>query len=71
MKVEIDETDYINASWISGKKEIATQGPMPNTIIHFLQMICEQKIDAIVMLTRTFEETLGSARMSISSGLKK
>ena len=54
---EIDGSDYINASWITDKREIATQGPLPNTVVHFLQMICEQKIDIIVMLTKTVEES--------------
>ena len=55
---EIDGSDYINASWITDKMEIATQGPLPNTVVHFLQMICEQKIDIIVMLTKTVEENV-------------
>ena len=45
----------MDPSWITGKREIATQGPLPNTIVHFLQMICEQKVDAIVMLTNIVE----------------
>ena len=57
MIAEIDGSDYINASWITDKREIATQGPLPNTVVHFLQMICEQKIDIIVMLTKTVEES--------------
>ena len=55
MDVHIDDTDYINASWITGRREIATQGPLPNTVVHFLQMICEQNVGAIVMLTKTIE----------------
>ena len=47
--------DYINASWIKGNREIAAQGPLVNTVVHFLQMIVEQKIEAIVMLTNTTE----------------
>ena len=58
---EIDGSDYINASWITDKREIATQGPLPNTVVHFLQMICEQKIDLIVMLTKTVEESRRSS----------
>ena len=55
LNAHIDDTDYINASWITGRREIATQGPLPNTVIHFLQMICEQNVEAIVMLTKTIE----------------
>ena len=57
----IDDTDYMNASWITGRREIATQGPLPNTVVHFLQMICEQNVDAIVMLTKTIEENRQSS----------
>ena len=55
LNVHIDDTDYINASWITGRREIATHGPLPNTVVHFLQMICEQNVEAIVMLTKTIE----------------
>ena len=55
LNAHIDDTDYINASWITGRREIATQGPLPNTVVHFLQMICEQNVEAIVMLTKTIE----------------
>ena len=37
---EIDGSDYINASWITDKREIATQGPLTNTDVHYLQIIC-------------------------------
>ena len=56
LKEDIDGENYINASWIKGEQIIASQGPLPNTIVHFLQMIIEQKIDAIVMLCKTLEE---------------
>ena len=46
-------TDYINASWING--QIAAQGPLPNTVPHFLQMLLEQKIQLLIMLTKTEE----------------
>ena len=35
---------------------IATQGLLPNTIVHFLQMIVEQKADSIVMLCKATEK---------------
>ena len=56
LEEDIDGEDYINASWISGRQFIATQGPQPNTIAHFLQMIVEQKVEAIVMLCKTSEK---------------
>ena len=56
LKELIDGEDYINASWIMGKNVIATQGPLSNTIVHFLQLLIEQKVDAIVMLCKTLEE---------------
>lgn len=61
MKENIAGEDYTDASWVekSGNIVIATHGPMKNTIVRFLQMITDQKIDAIVMLTKTFEMRLG------------
>ena len=56
LEEDIDGEDYINASWISGRQFIATQGPLPGTIAHFLQMIVEQKVEAIVMLCKTSEK---------------
>ena len=35
---------------------MASQGPLPNTCSHHLQMIHEQKIDIVVMLTRLLEQ---------------
>ena len=56
LEEDIDGEDYINASWIRGEQIIASQGPLPNTVVHFLQMIVEQKIDSIVMLCKSLEE---------------
>ena len=56
LEEDIDGEDYINASWIRGEQIIATQGPLPKTVVHFLQMIVEQKIDAIVMLCKNLEK---------------
>ena len=59
----IEEDDFINASWINEENNglnknllIACQGPLPNTIVHFLQMIVEQKVEVIVMLCLPFEK---------------
>ena len=54
-------TNYINASHISvpiGEEEshyIACQGPLPHTCEHFWQMIWEQDVSVIMMLTLDVE----------------
>lgn len=67
----INGTDYINASWISkgtppgarmpnactGASFIAAQGPTVKTSPSYLQMIYENKVDIIVMLTNFIEQT--------------
>jgi len=52
-----DDSDYINANFISGHKEqyISCQAPLPNTTSHFWSMIWEQQSSVIIMLTRTVE----------------
>ncbi|XP_069134506.1 tyrosine-protein phosphatase 10D-like isoform X3 [Argopecten irradians] len=51
--------DYINANYIPGYKfereYIACQGPLPGTIVDFWQMVWEQDVPIIVMLTRCKE----------------
>jgi protein tyrosine phosphatase len=56
--------NYVNASWIRKENSfkevptfIAAQGPMANTCPHFLQMIFENKVKTIVMLTSLTEQT--------------
>ena len=53
-------TDYINASYICNYKGdekawIASQGPKDNTLKDFWNMIWQEKVPVIVMLTKTFE----------------
>ncbi|KXJ07872.1 Receptor-type tyrosine-protein phosphatase F [Exaiptasia diaphana] len=55
-----EHSDYINASYIKGydgstKKYIATQGPTPQTVADFWQMIWEVNSCTIVMLTNLKE----------------
>ncbi|CAL8319704.1 unnamed protein product [Merluccius merluccius] len=53
------DEDYINASFIKGvsgsRAYIATQGPLPHTLLDFLRMIWEYKIQVVVMACREFE----------------
>ncbi|KAL4623779.1 tyrosine-protein phosphatase non-receptor type 22-like [Arapaima gigas] len=51
--------DYINANFIKGvfkeQAYIATQGPLPNTVVDFLRMVWEYNVEIIVMACREFE----------------
>ncbi|XP_028265854.1 tyrosine-protein phosphatase non-receptor type 22 isoform X2 [Parambassis ranga] len=53
------DTDYINASFIKGvsgsRAYIATQGPLPCTVLDFLRMLWEYNIKVVVMACREFE----------------
>ncbi|XP_068188602.1 tyrosine-protein phosphatase non-receptor type 22 isoform X2 [Antennarius striatus] len=54
-----NDADYINASFIQGvsgsRAYIATQGPLPHTILDFFRMIWEYEIKVVVMACREFE----------------
>ncbi|BAF45475.1 GfV-B2-ORF1 [Ichnoviriform fumiferanae] len=54
------DSDYIHANYVNGpgwkNKFIATQAPMPNTIIDFLNMIWQNRCPIIVVLTDICED---------------
>ncbi|XP_075052384.1 tyrosine-protein phosphatase non-receptor type 22 [Mixophyes fleayi] len=54
-----EDTDFVNASFIKGvyypKAYIATQGPLPNTVVDFWRMIWEYNIGVIAMACMEFE----------------
>lgn len=59
LKTSNEDTDYINANFIKGvdgpEAYIATQGPLPNTVLDFWRMIWEYKVAVIMMACREFE----------------
>ncbi|XP_043086706.1 tyrosine-protein phosphatase non-receptor type 12 isoform X1 [Puntigrus tetrazona] len=59
LKTSNHDTDYINANFIKGidgpEAYIATQGPLPNTVLDFWRMIWEYNVTIIVMACREFE----------------
>ncbi|KAK7884917.1 hypothetical protein WMY93_028040 [Mugilogobius chulae] len=54
-----NDTDYINANFIKGvtgsRAYIATQGPLPHTVLDFLRMLWEYDVKIVVMACREFE----------------
>ena len=53
------ETNYVNASRIKfpGLEQtfIASQAPLPGSFAHFWQMVMEEKVEVIVMVTQLVE----------------
>jgi protein tyrosine phosphatase len=60
VKLDTGDNDYINASFChqldKNNTTIATQGPLPDALIDFWQMLVEQKSKIIVMLTNEDEK---------------
>ncbi|XP_078329050.1 uncharacterized protein LOC111114432 [Crassostrea virginica] len=60
LKASIDNSDYINANYIKDSDEkiayIATQGPKNSTINDFWQMVWQENVTQIVMLTNLMED---------------
>ncbi|XP_054464701.1 tyrosine-protein phosphatase non-receptor type 22 [Anoplopoma fimbria] len=54
-----NDSEYINASFIKGasgsRAYIATQGPLPHTVLDFLRMLWEYNIKVVLMACREFE----------------
>jgi len=52
--------DYINANWIEGfqnpKRYIATQGPVPDSIVDFWRMVWQERCTVIIKVTREVEK---------------
>jgi len=66
-------SDYINASYIIDAdpmhpKYIATQGPLQNTVPDFWQMVWEQHVSVIVMLTQLIDMGLSQSCQYWPSG---
>ncbi|CAF94630.1 unnamed protein product, partial [Tetraodon nigroviridis] len=59
-KSSLSASDYINASYMPGynsnREYIATQGPLPSTLNDFWQMVWEQRVKGIVMVTNCTEK---------------
>ncbi|XP_046878566.1 tyrosine-protein phosphatase non-receptor type 12 isoform X2 [Hypomesus transpacificus] len=59
LKTTNQDTDYVNANFIKGidgpEAYIATQGPLPNTVLDFWRMNWEYNVAVIVMACREFE----------------
>nr|XP_022306855.1 receptor-type tyrosine-protein phosphatase kappa-like [Crassostrea virginica] len=60
LKADIDYSDYINANYIQDNNGnigyIATQGPKNSTINDFWQMVWQENVTQIVMLTNLMED---------------
>ncbi|XP_032431091.1 receptor-type tyrosine-protein phosphatase H isoform X15 [Xiphophorus hellerii] len=70
-----NETGYINASYIPGysssREYIATQDPLPNTVVDFWRMIWEQKVKRVVMVTNHIEAERTKCAQYWPEGMKQ
>lgn len=57
LRTQFKESNYINATVydFNGRKYIATQGPLKNTVSHFWMMVMENKSSSIVQLANWVE----------------
>ncbi|XP_053720192.1 tyrosine-protein phosphatase non-receptor type 12 isoform X2 [Synchiropus splendidus] len=59
LQTSTEDSDYINANFVKGvdgpESYIATQGPLPNTVLDFWRMNWQYNITVIVMACREFE----------------
>lgn len=57
----VPDSDYINASYVDSLLKpnayIVTQGPTEETVTDFWRMVWQEKVCAIIMLTKTFDFT--------------
>ncbi|CAI8054765.1 Receptor-type tyrosine-protein phosphatase S, partial [Geodia barretti] len=55
------DSDYVNASYVDGYstkgKFIATQGPLPKTVVDFWRLVWQERAPTIVMITNLVEGT--------------
>ena len=51
------ETKSKNTALFSNINFVASQGPLPNTCVHHLQMIYDNKVDLVIMLTKLTERS--------------
>jgi|688.fasta_scaffold1539124_2 protein tyrosine phosphatase len=57
--LQFDQIITINIGYHSDLQTGFFQGPLPHTVPHFLQMIVENKVKIIVMLTKLKEKNEG------------
>nr|CAD2198668.1 unnamed protein product [Meloidogyne enterolobii]CAD2201689.1 unnamed protein product [Meloidogyne enterolobii] len=57
-RVALSNGRYIHANWIDShgdRRYICTQGPLPQTVGDFWEMVLQEKVEAVVMLCDTIE----------------
>ncbi len=74
-KHSTDDKFYFNANWILGGKILASQGPKPEEITEFWEMIWDSKASAIVKLVNPVEDSRDKCAIywlaaTLANGLK-